>query len=103
MSLDVWERVVEDKEIALRDVERLRWRCRRGMLEIDLFLVPFFENCYLELTADEKQAFTLLLTEQDPELHAYLMAKQAPQNDTLQKLVDKIRDYRFTVSKNQFL
>lgn len=93
----------KDIDLAQRDVERLRWRCRRGMLEIDLFLVPFFENCYLDLTPDEKHAFTMLLTEQDPELHAYLMAKQVPQNDTLQKLVDKIRDYRFTVSKNQFL
>lgn len=86
-----------------KEYDRIRWRCRRGKLEIDLFLVPFFENCYRDLSADEKKEFIALLEEHDPDLHAYLMAEKEPSSHEQKQLIDKIREYRFTVSRNQFL
>ena len=35
------------------DTNRLKWATRRGMLELDLILLPFLENVYPTLTAKE--------------------------------------------------
>lgn len=74
--------------------ERIRWACRRGMLELDLFLVPFFEHCYTDLSEVEKQIFSELLTATDPELLSWLMAHSAPENKEMISIVNKIRNYR---------
>lgn len=76
------------------NTERIRWACRRGMLELDLFLVPFFENCYADLTSEEKKTFQQLLTHHDPDLHQYLTTEQKPDNKNEAALVDKIRTFR---------
>ncbi len=83
-------KIIEDK---IKD-ERIRWACRRGMLELDLFLVPFYEHCYQELSEKEKETFAELLTAIDPELLEWLMAHQTPQNKEVACLVEKIRAFR---------
>ena len=71
--------------------ERLRWACRRGMLELDIFLMNFLEKDYENLTLNEKQGFSELLKEKDPDLFAWLMGHQIPNNKEYQSLVTKIR------------
>ena len=44
-----------------KDLERVRWRCRRGLLELDIVLGRFVEQHYAKLDAGEKQAFEALL------------------------------------------
>ena len=41
------------------ELNRLRWRSRRGMLELDLLLLPFFDDVFLELSDAEQQAFVI--------------------------------------------
>lgn len=82
--------------------ERIRWACRRGMLELDLFLAPFFEKCYSSLNTEEKQHFSHLLTATDPELLSWLMGHSTPENKELLAIVDKIRQYRL-MPKDPFL
>jgi antitoxin CptB len=74
--------------------EKLRWACRRGMLELDLFLVPFFEHCYETLGPDEKVTFDKLLPHTDPQLLAWLMGNEVTTDESLQSLVEKIRAFR---------
>ena len=50
------------------DQRRLRWRCRRGMLELDLPLERFLKTHYHALTEGEKDAFERLLDYSDPDL-----------------------------------
>jgi len=76
-----------DKE----DNKRVYWACRRGMLELDLFLIPFFEKYYDTLTHDEKLSFSTLLTATDPEIFSWLMGHQVPENASLLDIVKKIR------------
>ena len=40
---------------------RLRWRCRRGLLELDIIFVRFIEAQYLKLSVEERQTFEELL------------------------------------------
>ena len=83
-----------------QEKERLRWACRRGKLELDLFLIAFLEDCYEALTQEEKETFRLFLSETDPELHAYLMLEKECEHASYRALVQKIRTHRTLVNRN---
>jgi len=42
-------------------LQRVRWRCRRGLLELDIIFVRFIEAKYLQLSVEERQTFEALL------------------------------------------
>ena len=50
------------------DLRRVRWRCRRGLLELDLILLRFVDECYPVLTEAEKSGFQELLSLPDAAL-----------------------------------
>jgi antitoxin CptB len=52
---------------------RLRWRCRRGMLELDVLLARYLEHRYPVAPPAEQRAFASLLELQDPQLFAFVM------------------------------
>jgi len=54
---------------------QLRWRCRRGMRELDMLLLSYVENVYPEADADEQAAFRRLLTAPDPEILSLLTGR----------------------------
>ena len=74
-----------------REFERLRWRCRRGLLELDIVLYDFLDRNYSRLTVEERVAFGQLLTVPDPLLHQYLFGTDVPDDPEINKLVRKIR------------
>ncbi|HHJ80551.1 MAG TPA: hypothetical protein ENJ65_02840 [Candidatus Tenderia electrophaga] len=80
--------VVED---SATEKARLQWRCRRGMLELDLLLLPFVESVYDDLSSEDKHKFHLLLDLQDQELLECLMLQTPPQDDSLNDIISQIR------------
>jgi len=70
---------------------RLRWRCRRGVLELDLALEQILECHYGALTEPERRLFEELLATPDWELLSYLHGDSEPTNGEMRKLVRKIR------------
>jgi antitoxin CptB len=48
--------------------DRVRWHCRRGMLELDLVLIRFLERHFENLTQDQHAAFKTLLEYSDNDL-----------------------------------
>ena len=46
---------------AEKEIERLRWQCRRGMLELDLLLNRFLESAYADLSVQQRTDFVRLL------------------------------------------
>jgi antitoxin CptB len=70
---------------------RLQWRCRRGMLELDLLLQPFVEHVYDSLGAADKLKFLLLLELQDQELLECLMLQTAPEDESLNDIISQVR------------
>lgn len=56
---------------------RLRWRCRRGLLELDLWLERFADTRLNSLLPDECAAFEALLKEADADLLAWLEGREA--------------------------
>lgn len=72
------------------DFKRLRWASRRGMLELDLLLVPYVEQCFLSSSDEDQQRFIKLLEGEDNDLFAWLLGRGEPQDPELAIIVDKI-------------
>jgi|TARA_B110000467_G_C17999459_1_gene304660 antitoxin CptB len=71
---------------------RLRWRSRRGMLELDLLLLPFFDEEYRGLSTERQAAYVTLLEQDDPDLHVWFSQKGEPEDPDLLDLVRLILD-----------
>lgn len=85
--------------IAEKDYKRLCWASRRGMLELDLILVPFVEKRFKDLPAQDQQRYIDLLESEDTDLFAWFLGRQLPEDDDLRSIVLQIIDY----SKNRSL
>lgn len=71
---------------------RLRWRSRRGMLELDLLLLPFFDEVFDQLSESDQNTFIRLLDEDDPDLLQWFSRKGVPEDSELAALVERILD-----------
>lgn len=69
--------------------DRLRWRCRRGMKELDVLLARYVEERYDLAPSAERDAFEALLEDQDPQIYAYCLG-QAPIPAHLAALIERI-------------
>lgn len=74
----------------LNSKPRLKWACRRGMLELDLLLAPFVDEAYDTLSEEQKQVFERLLICQDPELFAWFMGHEECKDEELNTMVQFI-------------
>ncbi len=62
-------------------LRRLRWRCRRGLLENDLFIERFFEQHGDRLTTPLVQGLLELMDLSDNDLLDLLLARKEPGAD----------------------
>jgi antitoxin CptB len=60
------------------DAGRLRWRCRRGMKELDILLARYMDERYCAASPQEREAFRRLLEIQDPVIYAYCLGQERP-------------------------
>ena len=72
------------------EINRLRWRCRRGMLELDAWLGGFVDTVYPRLAPDEQAAFGRLVECEDMDLFAWLSG-QTPAPAEFAAVIEKIR------------
>ncbi|TXT25722.1 MAG: hypothetical protein FD134_890 [Gallionellaceae bacterium] len=75
----------------MKEVERVRWRCRRGLLELDIVLARFVERHYAGLDAAQQAAFRALLDMPDNPLWDMIAGKQEAATNEEQALLEKIR------------
>ncbi|EMH0133186.1 TPA: FAD assembly factor SdhE [Proteus mirabilis] len=71
---------------------RINWACRRGMRELDISIMPFFENEYDTLSDDDKRLFVRLLECADPDLFNWLMNHGCPDDEDLYYMVKLIQE-----------
>jgi antitoxin CptB len=76
----------------VEDRKRLYWHSRRGMLELDLLLVPFAERHLTRLSDDELQLYRELLAEEDQDLFMWLTRRMPAPTSRLRQIVDKVLD-----------
>ena len=69
---------------------QLKWRCRRGMRELDVMLTKFLDAHYDQLDDRMKLAFQQLLTVQDPVLFKMLIGRLEAQEQRFNEIVSEI-------------
>jgi antitoxin CptB len=73
------------------DEARLRWRCRRGMRELDQLLGWYLEARFACAENAAKAAFSTLLEQPDPQLWDWLSGRGVPQDASWRTIIDEIR------------
>jgi antitoxin CptB len=76
------------------DRNRLFWASRRGMLELDLILMPFLDHVYPTLEEADQRRYQRLLDCEDQEMFGWFLHRQEPEDPDLRKIVRIIRESR---------
>jgi antitoxin CptB len=71
----------------------LKWRSRRGMLELDELLIPFADKQLATLNKQQQELYETLLTLEDPILYSHLINRTVNNNVELQQLINDIRNF----------
>jgi antitoxin CptB len=71
------------------ELGKLRWRCRRGMKELDVLLSRYVEEQYCGASSADQEAFRQLLEAQDTVIYAYCLGRERPPAP-LAALIDRI-------------
>lgn len=74
------------------EFNRLWWHSRRGMLELDVLLLPFLEQVYRTLPAEDQARYRKLLACEDADIWQWFMQRSRPEDPDLQRIVDMILD-----------
>lgn len=81
---------VSGKKFVLDSKPKLKWACRRGMLELDVLFEPFVDDAYDALNDEQKVAFQRLLACEDPDLFAWFMGHKECEDPELNAMVQLI-------------
>ncbi len=69
---------------------KIRWQCRRGMLELDIFFERFNEHSLDRLDAFEIDLYATLLENYDQLLYQWLLGLSKPDSQELAQFVKRI-------------
>jgi antitoxin CptB len=75
-----------------QEMNRLRWRCRRGLLENDLVLQRFLERHGRGLEGERLSAFEALLDYADDELWGIVSGRSECRDPALGEVVGLLRN-----------
>lgn len=73
------------------ELKRMLWRCRRGLLELDIMLKPFVAHQYATLSEPELFVFEALLDMPDNLLWDMMSGRIEVENAEQQALLEKIK------------
>ena len=73
------------------ELHRTYWHSRRGMLELDLILLPFVKMHYPNLGPADRASYQRLLREEDQSLFLWLLGRETAPDAELARMIGKIR------------
>jgi antitoxin CptB len=76
-------------EVESESRRRLRWQCRRGLLELDLLFLRFIDERFDQASAADQAAFGTLLTQSDQTLLAWVQGQETAPIE-LQSILKKV-------------
>ncbi|MCY1172904.1 Antitoxin CptB [compost metagenome] len=74
------------------ELNRLFWHSRRGMLELDVLLVPFSQDVYPTLSQEDRELYWRLLGCEDQDMFGWFMERSESEDPELQRMVRIILD-----------
>ena len=69
---------MNDELLGERELSKLRWRCRRGLLENDLLIEKFFDRFEVTLTVSQAKGMNDLMNLSDNDLLDLLLKRKEP-------------------------
>ena len=73
------------------ELRRLRWKCRRGMRELDQLLARYLDREWRQSSETERAVFLRLLETEDDRLWHWFMGHESSGDAEIQTLVERIR------------
>jgi antitoxin CptB len=73
------------------ELRKLRWRCRRGMRELDRLLERWLDRDYAAASEHQRGVFRQLLDCEDDRLWRWFLGHESPDDVEIAALVDRIR------------
>lgn len=74
------------------ELRRLRWRCRRGMRELDRLLERYLDQAWPASSDHDHGVFLRLLDCEDDRLWRWFLGHETPPDADLDRMVQLIRD-----------
>ena len=74
-----------------REMQRLKWRSRRGLLELDIVLARFWAECGEELGDSDARCLAALLEMPDNDLLDLVMGRRNCPEPALQPLLQRLK------------
>lgn len=74
------------------ELRRLRWRCRRGMRELDQLMLRYLDGRWPAADEAERSLFLRLLDTEDDKLWRWFMGRERPEDSGLDGIVQRIID-----------
>ena len=78
-------------EADLLELKRIRWRCRRGMRELDQLFGRYLDREWAQASEAERGTFLRLLDCEDDKLWRWFMGYEQCPDDALASLIQHIR------------
>lgn len=79
----------KNETLMFNSVEKIKYSARRGMLELDIILAPYLNNCYMKEELENKKLFVELLANEDSDMFDWLFKGITPP-EKYQDLIRKI-------------
>ncbi len=73
------------------EFRKLRWRCRRGMRELDQLLERWLDQQWRQSPTAQREVFQRLLDSEDDKLWRWFLGHEAPADVEIAALVEQIR------------
>lgn len=70
--------------------QKIFWHSRRGMLELDLLLVPFAQEKFESLSFDDQVLYVALLEQEDQDLWIWLLKQAKPTEPRFMPIIEQI-------------
>lgn len=93
--------MINAEAILEAEQRRLAWRCRRGMLELDIILQRFVESSYKLLTLDQLRVFDDLISLPDSEFLAILQSATVHKDPRVAQIVHLINPSATPIHEGQ--
>lgn len=75
----------------MSDLQHLKWRCRRGVKELDVVFTRYLEDQFPTASEEEQNTFRELLQIEDPTLFGMLVGSEPIENPQHAALLEKMR------------
>lgn len=76
------------------DFNKLRWRCRRGMRELDQVFDYYLHEHFKQASDEQKKAFAALTNCPDPDIYAWIANREAPPPGATTEIIEIFRAHK---------